>query len=226
MKPLFLFRLILDAVAAGILLAAFAYNGLGNLAHEIIGTVMFALLISHNIFNRRWYRTIANGRWEARSILSKAITLSLLISMLSLLVTSLIISQAVFSFLPLTSTFTARQIHTLVAYVALLIAALHLGLHWSLLMNVVRAGLGIRTRNRLRTIVLRVLALVIAVYGVECLIALNIGSKLLMQVSMGFGDFQMPTSELLVRHLSVIGLCVAAGHYGLEMVSRQRRLLR
>ena len=58
MKPLFLFRLALDFLAVSLLLAAYAYNGLGNAAHEVIGTAMFALLITHNIFNRRWYGTI------------------------------------------------------------------------------------------------------------------------------------------------------------------------
>ena len=100
MSPLFLFRLALDFLAVSLLLAAYAYNWLGNAAHEVIGTVMFALLIAHNIFNRRWYGTIAKRRREARGTISKVINLSLLVTMLSLLVTSVIISQTVFSFLP------------------------------------------------------------------------------------------------------------------------------
>jgi hypothetical protein len=67
-KPLFLFRLALDALAVGLLLAAIAYGWLDNAAHEIIGTVMFLLLIGHNLFNRRWYGTIANGRREPRGL--------------------------------------------------------------------------------------------------------------------------------------------------------------
>ena len=88
---------------------------------------MFLLLVAHNIFNRRWYGTITKGRHEPRGIVTKAINLSLLASMLTLLVTSVIISQTVFSFLPLNTTFTARQIHAMVAYLVLLIAAVHLG---------------------------------------------------------------------------------------------------
>ena len=72
MSPLFLFRLALDFLAVSLLLAAYAYNWLGNAAHEVIGTVMFALLIAHNIFNRRWYGTITKRRREARSSISKA----------------------------------------------------------------------------------------------------------------------------------------------------------
>ena len=57
-------------------------------------------------------------------------------TMLALVVTSVIISQAVFSFLPLTSTPTSRQIHTLVAYLALLAVGAHLGLHGPMIMGV------------------------------------------------------------------------------------------
>jgi hypothetical protein len=92
-KPLFLLRLSLVFFAAGLLLAALAYDWLGNAAHEIIGTGMFALLISHNILNRRWYGAITKGWREPSGIIAKTINLLLLIVMLILLVTSVIISQ-------------------------------------------------------------------------------------------------------------------------------------
>ena len=135
MRPLFLFRLFLDFLAVGLLLAALAYDWLGNAAHEVIGTVLFLLLIAHGIFNRRWYGTIAKGWREPRRAVAKTITLSLLMTMLALVVTSVIISQAVFSFLPLTSTPTSRQIHTLVAYLVLLAVGAHLGLHGPMIMG-------------------------------------------------------------------------------------------
>ena len=136
-------------MAVSLLLAAYAYNSLGNAIHEVIGTVMFALLIAHNIFNRRWYGTITKRRREARSSISKAINLSLLVAMLSLLITSVIISQTVFSFLSVGTSFTARQAHTVAAYGALLIVALHLGLQWSIIMGLMRNRLAIDANNRL-----------------------------------------------------------------------------
>ena len=75
-RPLFLFRLFLDFLAVGLLLAALAYDWLGNAAHEVIGTVLFLLLIAHGIFNRRWYGTIAKGWREPRRAVAKTITLS------------------------------------------------------------------------------------------------------------------------------------------------------
>lgn len=53
MSPFFVIRLLLDFTAAGLLLAALAYWWLDNTSHELIGTGMFILLLSHNVFNRR-----------------------------------------------------------------------------------------------------------------------------------------------------------------------------
>ena len=56
--------------------------------------------------------TLTKRRRETRSTISKVVNLSLLAAMLSLLITSVIISQTVFSFLPFATSFTARQVHT------------------------------------------------------------------------------------------------------------------
>jgi hypothetical protein len=219
-KPLFLLRLALDFLAVSLLLAAMAYNWLDNAAHEIIGTGMFLLLFSHNIFNRHWYGSIIKGRPGPRTIISKTVNLSLMVTMLLLLVTSVIISQTVFSFLPFTSTFTSRQIHALVAYLALLIAGVHLGLHWPMIMSVVRSRFGITTKNKLHTFVLRVAAIMIAVYGVHSLSAVNVGTKLTMEMSFEFWDFERATIAFFLHHLAIIGLCAFISHYGARFISR------
>lgn len=221
MKPVLLLRLTLDFVAACLLLAAFAYNLAGNLAHEIIGTLMFALLIGHNLCNRRWYGTLIKGRLEPRSLITKGVNLSLLISMLALLTTSVIISQAVFSFLPLASSVSARQIHTLVGYVALLVASVHLGLHWTMIMGVTRRLTGITSESRIRTYVLRIVALAIGAFGIDSLIVLNIGSKLLMEMSLFFWDFERDAAEFFLRHAAIIGLGTILGHYALQLGRRR-----
>ena len=55
------------------------------------------------------YGTITKLRREARGIIAKTVNLSLLVTMLTLLVTSVIISQTVFSFLPLAISLTVRK---------------------------------------------------------------------------------------------------------------------
>ena len=207
MRPLFLFRLFLDFLAVGLLLAALAYDWLGNAAHEVIGTVLFLLLIAHGIFNRRWYGTIAKGWREPRRAVAKTITLSLLMTMLALVVTSVIISQAVFSFLPLTSTPTSRQIHTLVAYLVLLAVGAHLGLHGPMIMGIVRRWSGVTGNSKLRTFVLRATAAVIAAYGIHSLHVVDVRSKLFMRMTLEFWDFETSTPAFFLHHVAIVGLC-------------------
>ena len=207
MIPLFLFRLFLDFLAVGLLLAALAYDWLGNAAHEVIGTVLFLLLIAHGIFNRRWYGTIAKGWREPRRAVAKTITLSLLMTMLALVLTSVIISQVVFSFLPLTSTPTSRQIHTLVAYVVLLAVGAHLGLHGRMIMGLVRRWSGVTSNSKFRTFVLRAAAAVIAAYGIHSLLVVDVMSKLFMRVTLEFWDFETSTPAFFLHHVAIVGLC-------------------
>ncbi|MRH98218.1 DUF4405 domain-containing protein [Agrobacterium tumefaciens] len=220
MKPLFLFRLILDLLAVSLLLAAFAYNWFGNAAHEIIGTLMFLLLIGHNVFNGRWYGVVAKGWREPRSMFSKTITLCLLVMMLGLLVSSVIISRTVFDFLPFRSTFTVRQIHALVAYIVLGIAALHVGLQWTMIMRVVGNASGLKMNARLQTLVLRVLASLIAIYGVHSLYVIDIGPKLRMESTLSFWDFEAAAIEFVLRHAAIVVLCGMIAHYGLKLLTR------
>lgn len=208
----FSLRLVLDLVAVSLLLVSLAYDWLGNAVHEVIGMVMFLLLVSHNIFNRRWYGTVAKRTRAPRTMLTRTINISLLVTMLALLVTSVLISREVLAFLPGTSTFTARQIHTAFGYLALLIAAIHLGLHWTMLVGFVRSrlritSLGNRGKNALRT-----LAAAIAAYGIHSLFALNIGAKLLMQPTMEFWDFEAATPAFFSHLIGIVGLLAVCSH--------------
>lgn len=223
MTPLFLFRLILDLLAVSLLLAAFAYNWFGNAAHEIMGTAMFVLLISHNVFNRRWYGVVTKGWREPHSIFSKTITLCLLVMMVGLIITSVIISHTVFDFLSLRSSFIARQIHALIAYLVLLIAALHVGLQWSMIMRAVRQALQVEKNTRIQTVAMRGMAFLIAIYGIHSLFVIDIGPKLRMETAFSFRDFEAARAEFILRHAAIISLCAIISHYSLKLLSLYRR---
>lgn len=222
MRSILLLRLGLDSVAAGLLLAALAYNWLGNLAHEIAGTGLFLLLISHNLFNRRWYGAIAKGRHDGRRLITRGINLSLLASMLALLITSVIISQDLFSALPLTSTVGLRQIHTMAACLALLIVSVHLGLHWTMIMGVARTWAGITSESKGRSLALRTLALLGSLYGLFSLAAADVREKLLMQMSFDLGALQVSTTAFLLQHAAIVWLGACLGHYGVALVRPRR----
>lgn len=222
MNKTFLLRLVLDFIAAGLLLIGLAYYWLDNTVHELVGTGMFLLIFVHNIFNRRRYGPISRERREARGLINIAITLSLLIAMLALLVTSLMISRTLFSFLSLNGAFTARQIHTLAAYWALVIVSIHLGLRWSTIMSAMRSTAGIATKSMARTAAMRAIAVAIAAYGVQSSFEMGIGSKLAAHITMDFWDFTESSLGFFVRLISIVGLYVFLAHYTMKWMQDRR----
>jgi hypothetical protein len=217
-KYLFLIRLGLDFTAAGLLLVALAYYWLDNAVHEVIGTGFFLLLIAHNFFNRRWWGGVARQRREPRNAITTAMNLSLLITMLVLLATSVIISQTVFSFLPIRSEGTSRQMHAAAAYWALVIVAVHLGWHWHKIAAIVSNKLGMTTKNAIRSFLLHGLAITIAVYGLHSCFTVNIGSKLFLQMTLDLWDFETSTPTFFVHHLSIVGMCAFLAHHTMNWI--------
>lgn len=213
MNRTFHLRLLLDLTAAGLLVVGLAYYWLDNLSHELIGTAMFALIIAHNVFNRRWYGGASRTQRSLQGGINILSIVMLAIVMMALLVTSLMISQSVFGFLPLNAGYTARQVHTLAAYWALLTVSVHVGLRWSIIMGVMRNVFGITSTSMARTVLLRLLAFAIAAYGVHSASVIGLGAKLTATVTMDYWDFTVATLPFFLHLGAIMGLCVLVSHY-------------
>lgn len=222
MNRVFLFRLMLDGLAAGLLLLGLSYWWLGNTAHEVAGTAMFLLLIVHNAFNRRWYGKLAKARPEPRNLFNISVTFALLAVMLALLVTSLLISEALPPILPIQGGFTARQIHTLAAYWALMIVSIHLGLRWPMIIGVARHSLGIGKASVARTVLLRCTVFLLALHGAWSAWQIGLGAKLSMQMTLDWWDFGSSVLGFFVHCIAVSALVVSAAYYGGNIAKRRR----
>lgn len=224
MNPLFLLRLVLDGLAAAMLLFAFSYFWQGNTSHEWAGIGVFALMLLHGVFQRRWFATLANRPRQRRGKFNITLTFVLLAGMLALLGTSLVISETLFAGLRLDDDFNLRRTHAGIAYWLLLIVAVHLGLRWPLLMGVGRKLLGIVEENALRTALFRVLAACITVQGVFSVFALNLRSRLLFEMSLDWWNFEESVAGFFGHCLAVAGLCILSTHYTMQWLQRRKRL--
>ena len=220
MSGIFLLRLSLDGLAAGLLLVGLAYWWLGNLAHEVAGTAMFLLLITHNVFNRRWYGNVARVRRTPGNVLNVGVTGLLLLAMLTLLATSILISHALAPVLPAWGGFTAKQLHAFAAYWALIIVAIHLGLRWPMLMGIARSLLGLTEPKVARTVLLRLAAFGILVQSIWSAGALGLLSKVSMQMTLDWWNFDEGAAGFFVHCFAVIGGIISATHYGVKLISR------
>jgi Na+/proline symporter len=221
---MFLMRLAFDLVAGGLLLLGLAYWWLGNTVHEVVGTGMFLLVIVHNVFNRRWYGRIPKEKRHGRGLLNIGITLVLLVAMLALLVTSVLISNTLSGFMSAYGGFTVRQIHTLAAYWVLVIVSIHLGLRWPMMMGVARTLFGILKANVVRTLALRAIAIAVAAHGVWSSFELGLGTKLAMQVTLDWWNFEEAVAGFFVHCIAIAGLYMALTYYGMKWLHHRRTM--
>ena len=126
-------------------------------------------------------------------------------------------------FIPAFGGFTARQIHIFAGYWVLVIVAIHLGLRWPLLMAFARNLFGITQPSAARTLALRLLAVAIAIYGVWSSFALGIGSKLAMQMTLDWWNFEESVAGFFVHCIAIAGLYIFLTYYAMKWVQQRKR---
>jgi hypothetical protein len=204
------------------MLIAMAYYITGNMIHEVVGGVVLVLFIVHNFLNRRWYKAILKGTHNVRRLLQIGLNLLFLVTMVLMMISAVLISSDLFPFIPINNDMTLRQIHVQTAYWGFIIMAAHIGLSWGMIINSVRRMMGITGTSRIRTIGLRILAVLIVAYGVQSSFEGEMGSKLFIYNPFGwFNDDS--TIRFLINHLSIMGIYICGTHYALKFIQRQEK---
>ncbi|MCO1604485.1 DUF4405 domain-containing protein [Desulfosporosinus nitroreducens] len=214
-------KLAIDLVMTVLMLVAMASLITGNTIHELLGVSMFILFIVHNFLNRRWYQTVLTGKNNVLRVLNTAVNLLLLVTMAVLMVSAVPISRAIFAFIPINNGMIVRQIHVLAAYWGFILIAVHLGMHWRMILNAVRRITGITGTSRIRTIAVRVLAVLIVVYGVQASFDRNVGSKLIFYYTFDYLDVDESTLGFFIDYLSIMGIYICGTYYALKFVQKR-----
>ena len=145
MKPKMVLKLVVDMIMTILLFLLMAYLLVGETVHEWMGLAMFILFIFHHALNWKWYRNLFRGKYTPLRIWQTVLNILLLAAMIALMVSGIILSREVFDFLDISGGMgIARTIHMLASYWGFLFMSMHLGLHWSMVMGMIRRAAGIR----------------------------------------------------------------------------------
>jgi hypothetical protein len=193
------------------------YRITGDVAHEWIGVAVFTLFIAHNILNRQWYKHIFKGKYTFCRTIMAIVNITLVFTMATLIVTGLMQSRMVLAFLHLPGGMVLRLIHTTAAYWDLPLTGIHLGLNWGMIIRGVRQMAGITQKNRIRGIIVRVLAFLFAAFGVWASFDRDMFSKLFQGFSFYYWDMERPTIIFFAAMLSIMGLYVSVTYYVLKI---------
>lgn len=224
MKPKMILKLAVDIGMTAALLLLMAYELVGQAAHEWIGIGMFVLFVIHHILNGRWIRNLLRGRYNPVRIMQTGLVLLILCAMAGLMVSGIILSRHALSFLPIKGGRSfARNLHMLSAYWGFVLMSVHLGFHWSMMMGMAKKLFP--KPSAVRKWVLRILALVIAGYGVYAFIRRDIGIYMLLRSHFVFFDYEEPLVFFYLDYIAVMGLLIWIGNYvcvGLRMIGKGR----
>lgn len=139
------------------------------------------------------------------------LTLLLLLTMLGSMVSGVIVSRYVFPFqagFGLTS--WAEKLHMLCAYWGFVLMSLHLGMHWNMVLTMMRKHL---TPFKPCTWRLRLPAYLWAAYGAVAFVRRDVWRYLLLKSHFVFFDYTEPLVRFLLDYLAVMSLFVLAGYW-------------
>jgi Domain of unknown function (DUF4405) len=219
-----LIRLVIDLSMTVLMLVAVAYQITGNTIHELVGVILFLLFIAHNFLNRRWYKTIFKGKHNVVRILSIVVNLLFLVSMAVVMISSVPISRDIFPFIPINNDVILLQIHVMTSYWGFIFMAVHIGMSWGTIINAARNMTGITSTSRVRTIALRIIAILIVVYGMQTSFEREILSKLTIYNPFGW-SFEESPMGFLIDHLAIMGIYISGTHYVLKFVRKQDKAM-
>ena len=214
MRPKAIVKITADILMTLALLFLMGYQFWGDAAHEWVGAGMFALFIAHHILNRNWYKTLCKGKYTPLRIFRLIIDLSVFLGMLGLMVSGIMLSRHVFAFLPIGGGMSfARMLHMAASYWGFVLMALHLGLHWDMVMGMARKAVKIRKPSPMLSLVPTTLGIVIAAYGLYAFVSRDIPIYMFLKTHFVFMDFEEPIPFYYIDYLAVMGMFVCIAHY-------------
>lgn len=191
MKPKMMIKVSIDAGMTVLLLLLMTYELIGQTAHEWLGIGIFILFILHHVLNSRWTRSLRKGKYTPSRVLQTILAAVILLTMIGSMVSGVILSRHVLSFLPIRGGRSfARNLHMLSAYWGFVLMSIHLGFHWSMMMGI--AGKHIKLSSEILKWIMRGIAFLIAGYGVYAFVKRDIGSYMFLRNQFVFFDFEEP----------------------------------
>lgn len=107
-----------------------------DIVHEILGVALLLLWAVHIALNRHWYGAIFRGSYNPYRVMQTVINCGILICAIFLMISGIILSNHIFTFLGIEKGLGfARIAHLLASHWYFLFMSMHIGLHVSMIAN-------------------------------------------------------------------------------------------
>ena len=224
MKPKAVIKLAVDVFMTLALLFLMGYQFWGEAPHEWVGAGMFLLFVAHHLLNGRWHKTLFKGKYSALRTVTLCVDLLLLLAMLAQMYSGIVMSRYVFAFLPGTGGMSlARRLHILGAYWGFLLMSVHLGLHWNMILGMLRKALKIKSKTKSPSMIAFAAGLTISGYGLWVFISRGFPTCLFLKSEFVFLDYSEPKIFFYMDYLALMGLCIFIAHYSTKLMEQLQK---
>jgi len=203
-----------------VLLIQMAYHITSSWAHEWIAVGMIVLFIAHHILNWSWIRNLRKGKYNAMRIFQTFINIFTFFCMMAVLISGAMMSIYIFSFdsINLRQSF-ARTLHHISAYWCFVFISLHIGLHWGIIMGMVRKLTkkeSIQNNDKIVSFV----GIIVATYGLYAFITRQVPHYMFHRIQYSFFDYSEPPIFFFIDYLAIMGLFVFLAYYIGKLIRR------
>ena len=242
MKKLNKIRLPLDIMMTLVSIVLMGGNYLfpADIVHEILGVALFVLWAIHIFLNRRWYGAIFKGKYNPYRVMQTVINCCILICTIFLMISGIILSNQLFTFLGIEKGLGfARIAHLLASHWYYLFMSLHIGLHVGVITNKMRHPAPINCHpelvsgsstnempkqlrhDKLRKTIPRIILALLCAYGLYAFITRGVWKYLILRQQFFFFDLERGYVLFAMDYISIIILFAVVSR--LVVASLKRR---
>jgi hypothetical protein len=193
-----------------------------DIVHEILGLALFLLWAVHISLNRRWYGAIFKGKYNPYRVMQTVINSCILICTIFLMISGIILSNHIFTFLNIQGGLGfARIAHLLASHWYYLFMSLHIGLHIEMIANRIKqkkiagndkSNEDSKPQSTVRKIISHILLSLACAYGVYAFIARGVWKYLILKQQFFFFDLERGYILFALDYISIIILFATISH--------------
>ena len=209
-------RTVLDIAMTVLLPMLMAYSLIGETFHEVIGTAMLLLFVTHHILNRRWYKTALRGKQTAGRVVRTAADLLLLVLMILQPVSGILMSRYLYTFIQIGGiSAVSREVHLMAAYWSFVLLSVHAGMHLAAPMR--------RIKSKAASGWLTAIWIPVSAYGIYAFIKRQLPDYMFRKTIFAYFDFSEPRIYFFLDYLAIMLLFGLIGYLLIRLTAKNRK---
>lgn len=215
-------KLLIDGTMWAVILGAMVGKYAGNILHEITGVIMFNAVLIHLLQHRKWVSLLFKGRYRWRRILDLTLIILLFAATITLLVSGMMMSRSLFTFLGVESDLSIRQIHTTAGYWLVILSGIHIGVHSATLISICKKHISLPSGVAVKAFLV-MLQISTMIFAIWAFVDRDMFAKLFMIYAFDFWNPDQPVMEVLFSYLAVTMFCAIITHRFLGILPLVKR---